>query len=71
MPLILGPKALAREAENNPFGMIKIVTTRIKKNIDGKIFLESQMIRQSYSSLKQLETNSEQYLTVKKSNILN
>ena len=29
------------------------------------------MIGQSYSSLKQLETNSEQYLTVKESNILN
>ena len=29
------------------------------------------MIRQSYSSLKKLETNSEQHLTVKESNILN
>ena len=35
MPLILGPKALAREAESNLFCMIKIVTTRKKKNIDG------------------------------------
>ena len=79
MPLILGPKALAREAENNLFSMIKIVTTRKKEkyrwlNIfrvtnDKAILLKFKAARNKFRAV--FNRKREQYFKLEKDNLVN
>ena len=79
MPLILGPKALAREAENNLFGMIKIVTTRKKEkyrwlNIfrvtnDKAVLLKFKAARNKFRAI--FNRKREQCFKLEKDNLVN